>query len=97
MISIDCSPETDAGLFTEGRVVAGVGLGLGRPGVGEGRAGVGAGVAPVLAFAGGVRGVGVGFGVVTGTGQSNKPLGVTVQPAGISCINGLCPGGRFNV
>lgn len=64
-------------------------------GVGEGRAGVAVGLtsgavgAAVFAFAGG-RGVGLCRGVGVGvTGQRIKPLGVTEQPAGMSCMNGL--------
>lgn len=57
----------------------------------------GTGVAAVFELAGGL-GVGDCFGGGVGvTGQSSRPLGVIVHPAGMSCINGLCPGGIFIV
>jgi hypothetical protein len=90
------SPVLDGGRFAAG--VAGVlaGVGDGRAGTGDGFTSVG-GVVPVFAFAG-VRGVAVGLGVGVGvTGQSNRPLGVIVHPAGRSCMNGLWPGGIFIV
>ena len=74
------------------------GVGVGRLGAGVlAGVGVAAGAVPVFAFAGGVFGVGVGLGVVTGTGHKTNPVGVTEQPAGKSCMNGLWPGGIFIV
>ena len=73
-----------------------MGVGDGRAGTGDGFTSVG-GVVTVFVLAG-CLGVAVGLGVGVGvTGQSNRPLGVMVQPAGISCMNGLCPGGIFIV
>jgi len=54
--------------------------------------------ADVFAFAAGGFGVGDCFGVGVGvTGHNSSPDGVIVQPAGMSCMNGLCPGGIFTV
>ena len=69
-------------------MIAGVVAGLTGAGVGFGVEVVAGGVA-VFVFVAGVFGLGVGFGVVTGTGHKTKPLGVTEQPAGKSCMNGL--------
>jgi len=55
------------------------------------------GAVPVLAFAAGCFGVGVGLGVVIGTGHRISPLGCTEHPAGMSCMKGLWPGGIFIV
>ena len=103
----------DAGLFflfygSDGESPVAVGLFAGgrfgvrvAAGVGEGRTTAGVGVATgaveVFAFDAGSFGVGVVFGVFTGTGHKTNPLGVTEQPEGKSCIKGLCPGGMLTV
>lgn len=87
--------DAGGGLLAGGLVVPGVGVGD-LAGVAVGLAS-GTGVEFVFVFASGL-GVAVGFGVGVGvTGQSNRPLGVIVHPAGISCMNGLWPGGIFIV
>ena len=73
-------------MFAGGFEVAGVGVDRGRVGVGFTSGVVGA---AVFALAAGGFAVGVGFGVLTGTGQRINPLGWTEQPGGISCMNGL--------
>jgi hypothetical protein len=81
-------PASADGLFAAG-VLAGAGVGLAGAGVGFATAGVDAGVTDVFEFAEGF-GVAVGFGVGVGvTGQRSSPLGVIVQPDGMSCMNGL--------
>lgn len=94
--SIGGSPVVDDGRFAAGdRAGPGVDVGLGRTGVG---CAPGTGVAAVFEFAAVGFGVGDCLGVGLGvTGHRTNPVGVIVHPAGMSCMNGLCPGGMLTV